>query len=151
MWAKSFWHRQRVWWIRLALSGVTSIWWWFIPANSISEMLICYHFPQFLGLSLINPSPLHDGVIKRLTNQWTPESVRGAGWKTRNFTQEGWIGGSLCGSSVMKKLKLCTENVTFKLEKSSSNHFQSISTCRGPTHALWFSLSVVSNLQCAAS
>lgn len=150
MWAKSFWHRQRVWWIRLALSGVTSIWWWFIPANSISEMLICYHFPQFPGLSLINPSPLRDSVIKRLTNQWMPEPVRGAGWKTRNVRQEGRI-GSLCGSRVMKKFILCTEDVTFKLEKSSKNHFQLINTCRGPTHALWFALFVVSNLRYAAS
>lgn len=71
-------------------------------------MLICYHFPQFLGLSLINPSPLRDGVIKRLTNQWMPEPDG----------KHGWI-GSLCGSRVMKKLILCAEDETFKLEKSS--------------------------------
>lgn len=42
-------------------------------------MLICYHFPQFLGLSLINlPPPLRDDVIKRLSNQWTPELTRRA-------------------------------------------------------------------------
>ena len=39
-------------------------------------MLICYHFPQFLGLSLINPSPLRDDVIKRLANQWAPPPRR---------------------------------------------------------------------------
>lgn len=36
-------------------------------------MLICYHFPQFLGLSLINPFLLRDDVIKRLANQWMPQ------------------------------------------------------------------------------
>lgn len=42
-------------------------------------MLICYHFPQFLGLSLINLPPLlRDDVIKRLSNQWTPELGRRA-------------------------------------------------------------------------
>ena len=45
-------------------------------------MLICYHFPQFLGLSLINPSLLRDDVIKRLANQWVPEPIHGAWRKT---------------------------------------------------------------------
>lgn len=45
-------------------------------------MLICYHFPQFLGLSLINPSPLRDDVIKRLANQCMPQPIHGAWRKT---------------------------------------------------------------------
>lgn len=45
-------------------------------------MLICYHFPQFLGLSLINPSLPRGDVIKRLTRRWMPELIQGERGKT---------------------------------------------------------------------